>query len=78
VDVGAERARLKKDIEGLQKAIASKEKQLSDETFRSRAPEKIIKGLEATLAQQRVEVEKLQKRLRDLEEESQAAGTRRS
>src|SRR5690349_61236 len=76
VDVGAERARLKKDIEGLQKAIASKEKQLSDETFRSRAPEKIIKGLEATLAQQRIELEKLQRRLGDLDGgSSQAAGT---
>ncbi|HEX8763695.1 MAG TPA: class I tRNA ligase family protein, partial [Candidatus Acidoferrum sp.] len=77
VDVGAERARLMKEIDGLQKAIASKEKQLADDTFRSRAPEKIINGLEATLAQQRIEMEKLQKRLRDLEEESQAAGTRR-
>ena len=76
VDMATEQARLKKEIEGLQKAIASKEKQLSDETFRSRAPEKIMKGLEATLAQQRIEMEKLQKRLRDLEEESQAAGTR--
>jgi uncharacterized coiled-coil protein SlyX len=32
-------------------------------TFRSRAPEKIIQGLEATLREQRVELEKLQDRL---------------
>jgi valyl-tRNA synthetase len=75
VDAGAEMARLKKDIEGLQKAIASKEKQLGDETFRSRAPEKIIKGLEATLAQQRIEQEKLRRRLGNLDGGSQAAGT---
>ncbi len=35
MDVAAEVARLKKEIEGLQKAIASKEKQLGNETFRS-------------------------------------------
>jgi valyl-tRNA synthetase len=76
LDAGAEKARLKKEREGLQRAIASKEKQLGDETFRSRAPEKIIKGLEAMLAQQRIELEKLQRRLGDLDGgSSQAAGT---
>jgi valyl-tRNA synthetase len=67
VDATAEKARLKKEIEGLQKAIASKERQLGDETFRSRAPEKIIKGLEATLAEQHTEQQKLQDRLSQLE-----------
>ncbi len=67
VDVAAEKTRLKKEIEGLQKAIASKERQLGDETFRSRAPEKIIKGLEATLAEQRIELQKLQDRLSQIE-----------
>jgi len=67
VDTTTEKMRLKKEIEGLQKAIASKERQLGDDTFRSRAPEKIIKGLEATLMQQRIELEKLRKRLDDLE-----------
>jgi valyl-tRNA synthetase len=65
--VAAETARLKKESEGLQKAIASKEKQLGDDTFRSRAPEKIIKGLEATLAGQRIELQKLQDRLDQLD-----------
>jgi len=67
VDAATEKARLKKEIEGLQKAIASKEAQLGNETFRSRAPEKIIKGLEATLAEQRIELRKLQDRLSQLE-----------
>jgi valyl-tRNA synthetase len=66
VDVAAEKIRLKKETEGLQKAIASKKRQLGDETFRSRAPEKIIKGLEATLAEQRIELRKLQDRLSQL------------
>jgi valyl-tRNA synthetase len=70
VDIAAEKARLKKEIEGLQKAIASKERQLGDEIFRSRAPENIIKGLEATLAEQRIEFRKLQDRLTQLDKDS--------
>src|SRR6266481_5434329 len=70
VDVATEKTRLRKEIEGLQRAIASKERQLGDETFRSRAPEKIIKGLEATLAEQRIELRKLQDRLSQLEKDS--------
>ena len=67
VNVAAEKIRLKKETEGLQKAIESKERQLGDETFRSRAPEKIIKGLEATLVEQRIELKKLQDRLSQLD-----------
>src|SRR6266566_3197416 len=66
VNPQAEMARLKKDREGLQKAIASKEAQLGNEMFRSRAPDMIIKGLEATLAEQRIELKKLQDRLAQL------------
>jgi uncharacterized coiled-coil protein SlyX len=40
---------------------------LGNETFRNRAPENIIRGLEATLAEQRVELQKLLDRLRQLE-----------
>ena len=67
VDAEAEKARLKKEIEGLQKAISSKESQLGNEMFRSRAPEKIIRGLEATLGEQRIELQKLQERLKQIE-----------
>ena len=67
VDAAGEVARLKKEIEGLEKAIASKEKQLGNETFRSRAPENIIRQMEETLAGQKVELGKLQERLRSLE-----------
>jgi len=70
LDAAAEKIRLKKEIEGLQKAIGSKEGQLGNETFRSRAPEKIIKGLEATLAEQSIELSKLQDRLSQLDRDT--------
>jgi valyl-tRNA synthetase len=66
IDVAAELSRIRKEIERLTKDISGKERQLGDETFRSRAPEKIIKGLEATLAERRVEFQKYQERLKEL------------
>jgi valyl-tRNA synthetase len=66
IDVEAEAARLRKQIEGLEKAIASKEKQLGNTTFRSRAPEDIVRGLETTLAEQTTELRKLRSRLEEL------------
>jgi len=67
IDAAAEVMRLKKEMEGLAKAIGSKEKQLGNETFRSRAPENVIKQMEAALAEQRVELRKLQERLKSLD-----------
>jgi valyl-tRNA synthetase len=67
VDAAAECAKITKELEGLRKAIGSKERQLDDETFRSRAPEKIIRGLEATLATQRIEMQKLTERFEQLD-----------
>jgi len=66
VDVAGESVRLKKEIEGLSKAILSKEKQLSNETFRSRAPEKIINEMQAALGEQKIELQKLNYRLSQL------------
>jgi valyl-tRNA synthetase len=66
IDVAAETTRLRKKIEELEKSIAAKEEQLSDSTFRSRAPEKIVRGLEATLAEQKIELQKLRARLEEL------------
>jgi valyl-tRNA synthetase len=66
IDVEAEAARLRKQIEGLEKAIAAKEKQLANDTFRSRAPEEIVRGLESTLAEQTEELRKLRSRLEEL------------
>jgi valyl-tRNA synthetase len=67
IDVDAELARIRKEAERLTKDIAGKEGQLGNETFRSRAPEKIIQGLEATLAERKVEFKKLEERLKELE-----------
>jgi len=66
VDVAVECTRLKKEHERLVKNIASKERQLGDQTFRSRAPEKVIQGLQATLAEQRIELSKTTERLSQL------------
>jgi valyl-tRNA synthetase len=66
VDVAAECARLKKLQEQLAKNIASKENQLGNENFRSRAPENIIRGMEALLAEQRIELAKATERLSQL------------
>ncbi len=66
VDVAAECARLKKEGERLTKNIASKERQLSDETFRNRAPEKVVQSMEALMAQDRIELAKIEERLEQL------------
>jgi valyl-tRNA synthetase len=66
IDVAAEIARLRKEIDALEKAINSKERQLGDPTFRNRAPEKIVRGMESTVAQQRIELQKLRLRLHEV------------
>ena len=66
-DVQAEVLKLKKELDRLTKDIASKQSRLQDETFRSRAPEHIVKGLESTLAERRTEFDKLGERLAQLE-----------
>jgi len=67
IDVPAEMARMRKELDRLEKDIAGKTTRLADETFRSRAPEKIVKELEATLAERRTEFTKLGERLAQLE-----------
>jgi valyl-tRNA synthetase len=67
VDVAADLVRLKKEHERLTKDMASKERQLGDETFRSRAPDKIIQGLQTTLEERRIELRKVIERLKELE-----------
>ncbi len=66
-DVQAELSRLRKELDRLTKDIASKKSRLEDDTFRSRAPEHIVKGLESTLAERRTEFDKLGERLAQLE-----------
>jgi valyl-tRNA synthetase len=66
-DVQAELSRMQKEKDRLEKDVASKQARLEDETFRSRAPEHIVKGLESTLAERRVELEKVNERIAQLE-----------
>ena len=66
LDVAAECARLKKEQERLTKNIASKQSQLGNDNFRSRAPEKIIRDMETLLAEQRIELAKTTERLSQL------------
>lgn len=67
VDAKAETAKLKKEKERLEKDIASKKQRLADDTFRSRAPAEIVRGLEATLAERQIEYQKIVERLAQLE-----------
>ena len=52
---------LRKERERLTNDIESKQKRLADETFRSRAPDNIVKRLEATLAERRIEIGKVER-----------------
>ncbi len=67
VDVHAEVARLRKEKERLAKDLEAKRSRLADETFRARAPQEIVRGLETTLAARTVEYQKLAARLAQLE-----------
>ena len=67
VDAKAEAAKLKKEKERLEKDVASKKQRLADDTFRSRAPAEIVRGLEATLAERQIEYQKIVERLAQLE-----------
>ncbi|HEV2182246.1 MAG TPA: hypothetical protein VGR39_01080, partial [Candidatus Acidoferrales bacterium] len=67
VDAKAETAKLKKEKERLEKDIASKKQRLADDTFRSRAPAEIVRGLDATLAERQIEYQKIVERLAQLE-----------
>jgi valyl-tRNA synthetase len=66
VDKQAETAKIKKEIERLEKDIDSKTARLADETFRSKAPTQIVENLQSTMAERKVELEKLRARLLQL------------
>jgi valyl-tRNA synthetase len=65
-DLRAEIAKLKKEEERLKKDIEAKKMRLADATFRSRAPEDIVRGLEATVAERQREYQKIINRLTEL------------
>jgi valyl-tRNA synthetase len=66
VDREAESARLKKDIDRLEKDIKSKQSRLADGSFTSKAPAHVVENLRATMAERQLEFKKLQERLKEL------------
>ncbi len=68
-DLRGEVIKLRKEKDRLAKDIESKKQRLADETFRSRAPENIVRGLESTLHEREVEYRKLRDRLAHLEKQ---------
>ncbi len=67
VDKPAEIARVKKTIASLAKDVESKQHRLTDESFTSKAPAKVVDALRATLAERQLELKKLHARLAQLE-----------
>jgi valyl-tRNA synthetase len=66
IDVPAERDRLTKELAKLEKALASAERQLSNQAFLDKAPPHVVEGLRKAEAENRVLIEKTRKALDDL------------
>ncbi len=75
VNIPAEMARLRREKERLEKDIASKERQLNNETFLSRAPADIVTGLKATLGERQVELRKALERIAQIENSAGGSAT---
>jgi len=58
--IEAQRTKLRKEIEQLDKVIASHESQLSNETFVSKVPEKVLNGMREKLAAYKIQRQKAQ------------------
>ena len=67
IDSKAEIAKLRKEKERLARDVESKTTRLEDAAFRSKAPGEVVKTMEDTLAERRVELQKLSERLQQLE-----------
>jgi len=65
-EADSRRRRLEKEIEQLEKAIAGSERQLSNQTFLSRAPAAVVEGMRAKLADYRTQVANKRAALEDL------------
>jgi len=67
VDRTAEIARIRKEVERIEKDVELKKKNLANESFRSKAPAKVVQDLETTLVERQAEYQKLLDRLKQLE-----------
>jgi valyl-tRNA synthetase len=66
IDVAAERERLSKELEKVEKDIASAERQLSNEGFLAKAPAKVVEGLRKNLEERQTMREKTTAALAEL------------
>jgi valyl-tRNA synthetase len=66
-DSKTEIARLRKEKERLARDVESKTKRLKDPAFRGKAPGEVVNNMENTLAERRIELQKLTERLTQLE-----------
>jgi valyl-tRNA synthetase len=66
IDVGAERERLKKELEQIEKEIGNGQRQLSNEQFLAKAPAKVVEGMRARARELSVLREKAQSKLDEL------------
>ncbi len=74
IDRQVEIARLKKEIERLEKDIRSKQDRLADEDFTKKAPPQVVQNLGTTMVERQLEQKKLRAQLEQLDG-SQAAGS---
>jgi valyl-tRNA synthetase len=66
LDVGAEKVRLAKEIEKIEKAVAAGEAKLSNETFVSKAPPQILEGARKQLTEAQTKRDELVRMLASL------------
>jgi valyl-tRNA synthetase len=66
IDIRAERARLQKELDAVVKEIESKERQLGNEQFLSKAPGKVVDDMRTRLQELKILRDKLRKQLDEL------------
>jgi valyl-tRNA synthetase len=66
IDVAAERERLKKELEQIEKEFANGQRQLSNEQFMAKAPAKVVEGIRKRAQELQVLREKAQSKLAEL------------
>jgi valyl-tRNA synthetase len=66
IDVAAECERLKKDLEKFDKEFANNQRQLSNEQFLAKAPEKVVEGLRKRAQELTVLIDKTKSKMKEL------------
>ena len=66
IDVAAECARLKKELEKLEKDVANAERQLGNQNFLAKAPASVVEGLRRQKHENKGLIEKTQSKMREL------------